>query len=303
MAALESGSARPSTADQASDQLAGRLTAARDDGFVGRESELAALSEALDGTSDVRVIFVHGPGGIGKTTLLDAMSRLTVRTGRRAAYLDARDVECSPPAVLDAMRRRTTGDPEAVLLVDGYELLKPLDRWVRTELVPSRPEGAVTVIAGRDAPAPDWWLDPGWRRLLRVQHLGELGDADSRNLLVGLGVTDRVDHLTRLGRGYPLALAMLAEVARTGNRPTRFADVPDAVRRLCALILDDVPDEAHRIGLATCAHATRTTLDLLSHMIGSRRRADLVLAGDATVRAARTARVVRARRGARAVRG
>ena len=56
------------------DQLAGRLIAARDDGFVGRDRELDLLSAALTGTSDVRVMFVHGPGGIGKTTLLDAMA-------------------------------------------------------------------------------------------------------------------------------------------------------------------------------------------------------------------------------------
>ena len=61
---------------------------------------------------------------------------------------------------------------------------------------------------------------------------------------------------------------MPAEVDRSGRRPDRLSDVPDAVGRLCALYLDDVLDEAHRTGLATCAHATRTTQDLLTRMIG-----------------------------------
>ena len=215
-------------------------------------------------------MFVHGPGGIGKTTLLDAMARLTRGGGRQVAYLDGRDVECSPAAVLAAVRQRTVDDPAAVLLVDGYELLSPLDRWFRTEFLPARPAGAVTVVAGREAPAAAWWLDPGWRRLVSVHRLDELDDPDSRDLLLGLGVTDQVDRLAQLGRGYPLALAMLAEVDRSGRRPDRLSDAPDAVGQLCALILDDVPDEAHRTGLATCAHATRTTQDLLARMVGPR---------------------------------
>jgi hypothetical protein len=268
--APELGAARLPPTEPRGDQLAGRLGAARDDAFVGRTRELDLLTAALTGTSDVRVMFVHGPGGIGKTTLLDAMARLSRGGGRRVSYLDARDVECSPAAVLAAVGERTAGDPSAVLLVDGYELLAPLDRWFRTRFLPARPAGAVTVVAGREAPAAAWWLDPGWRRLVSVHGLDELDESDSRELLLGLGVTDQVDRLTQLGRGYPLALAMLAEVDRSGRRPDQLSDAPDAVGQLCALILDDVPDDAHRTGLATCAHATRTTQDLLARMVGAR---------------------------------
>jgi replication-associated recombination protein RarA len=117
--APERGAAHAPPREPAGDRLAGRLRAARDDGFVGRAVELDLLSAALAGSSDVRVMFVHGPGGIGKTTLLDAMARLTRGGGRQVAYLDGRDVECSPAAVLAAVRQRTVDDPAAVLLVDG----------------------------------------------------------------------------------------------------------------------------------------------------------------------------------------
>lgn len=215
-------------------------------------------------------MFVHGPGGIGKTTLLDAMARRTRAGGRPVTYLDGREVECSPTAVLAAVRERAVDDPAGLLLVDGYELLAPLDRWFRTEFLPARPVGAVTVVAGREAPPAAWWVDPGWRRLVSVHRLAELDDPESRDLLLGLGVTDQVDRLARLGRGYPLALAMLAEVDRSGRHPEALGDAPEVVGQLCALILDDVPDEAHRAGLATCAHATRTTQDLLTRMVGDR---------------------------------
>ncbi len=36
------------------------------------------------------------------------------------------------------------------------------------------------------------------------------------------------------------------------------------------MLVDDVPDAAHRAGLATCAHATRMTADLLRRTVGSR---------------------------------
>ena len=223
MVAPELGAAHLPPRGPAGDQLAGRLGVARDDGFVGRGRELELLSDALTGTSDIRVMFVHGPGGIGKTTLLDAMARRTRTGGRQVTYLDGRDVECSPAAVLAAVRERTVDDPSAVLLVDGYELLTPLDRWFRTEFLPARPADAVTVVAGREAPAAAWWLDPGWRRLVSVHGLEELDAADSRDLLLGLGVTDQVDRLAELGPGYPLALAMLAVVILYLTGGTGFA--------------------------------------------------------------------------------
>ena len=251
-------------------QLAERLGAARDDGFVGRDRELDAVFDAVAGTTEARVLFVHGPGGIGKTTLLGAAARRAHRLGHPICHLDARDLDCTPSAI-EQLVRVADEQPKTLLLIDGYELLGPLDRWLRTELLPARPADAVTVLAGRDEPGPDWWLDPGWRRLLQVHPLDRLDDATSRRLLSGLGVTaDQTERLAGLGRGYPLALAMLAEVDRSGRQPVELADAPDAVNRLCSLIIDDVPDDDHRTGLAICAHATRTTADLLARAIPDR---------------------------------
>jgi hypothetical protein len=73
----------------------------------------------------------------------------------------------------------------------------------------------------------------------------------------------------RVARGYPLVMAMLAEPTIGIQAPAHLAETPDLVSRLCELILDDVPDEAHRRGLATCAHATRMTQDLLRRTVGS----------------------------------
>src|SRR3954468_10144755 len=178
--------------------LSALLDAARADAFIGRAAPMREFVAALRGQSDIRVLFVHGPGGIGKTTLLEAFARQARSHGHRVHYLDARDVECSvgglssalaalPPSA-NAEDDRGEDGAAAGLLLDGYELLAPLDRWIREQLLPARPAGSLTVLAGREPPSAGWRLDPGWQRLTRVHELDRLDDDESDRLLAGLGV-------------------------------------------------------------------------------------------------------------------
>ena len=73
-----------------------------------------------------------------------------------------------------------------------------------------------------------------------------------------------------LAHGSPLALALVAEACADGPVPESLAGAPQVVAELCRLIVDDVPDSDHRRGLATCAHATRMTQDLLARVVGTR---------------------------------
>src|SRR4051795_11188033 len=135
-----------STAGPREQSLAALLDAARADGFIGRAAPMREFVAALAGQSGIRVLFVHGPGGIGKTTLLEAFARQARSRGRPIRYLDARDVECSigglsialaasPPSegaedAEDAEDDSVEAGPADILLLDGYELLAPLDRWI-----------------------------------------------------------------------------------------------------------------------------------------------------------------------------
>ena len=252
------------------DTLSGALDDARRLGFVGRATELAAFGAALDGNAPARVLFVHGPGGIGKSTLLDEMRRRAAARGRPVVSLDGRDVAGSIPAVSAAVAT-VADDPGPVLLVDSYELLTPLDRWFRNELLPSLPADAVAVLAGREPPTPAWSADAGWRRLLRTCELTAMDAAESADLLGRFGAPESAcARLAELGRGHPLALVLLAEAAAQGRAPANLADRPDLVAALCHVLVRDVPDAAHRTGLATCAHAFRTTEDLLAETVGER---------------------------------
>src|SRR3954451_14820906 len=89
---------RPGSASTAGPRdrwLSALLDAARADGFIGRAAPMREFVAALAGQSDIRGLFAHRPGGIGKTTLLEAFARQARSSGRPIRYLDARDVECS----------------------------------------------------------------------------------------------------------------------------------------------------------------------------------------------------------------
>jgi hypothetical protein len=164
---------------------------------------------------------------------------------------------------------QAAGPDAPVLLVDGYELLRPLDEWLRRDLVPSLAAESVVVLAGREPPAPAWRSDLGWRSVLAVHPLGNLDDADSAALLDRAGVAAG-DHpaIMRLGGGHPLALALLADAALTGAVPRSLADAPDLISALMASLVREAPSQAHLIGLATCAKALLTTEDLLRRTVG-----------------------------------
>lgn len=243
----------------------------RADAFVGRTATLAAIMASVQGAAPERVHLVHGPGGIGKTTLLDAADRVGRATARPVHRLDGRDVVGSPSAVSEWYD--SVADPTApgLLLVDGYELLAPLDEWFRTAFLPTLPPGTVTVLAGRSAPSDAWWLDAGWRALSAAHELEPLSGDESDLMLEHLGVpAARWASLGRLAGGHPLVLALLAEASRRRPGLAELDDAPDVVTRLCARIMDDVPSPAHRLGLATCAHAAQASQDLLSRTVGDR---------------------------------
>jgi hypothetical protein len=157
------------------------LESARRQRFVGRRSELAGFDDAIAGRTSRRVLFVHGQGGIGKTTLLQEFHARAQAAGRRVVQIDGRDVDPSPEGLDTAIRlavdhhddRQPAGRllAGAVLLVYGYELLAPIDGWLRGQLIPGLRADCVAVLAGRDPPAALWQTDPGWRHLVAVHRL------------------------------------------------------------------------------------------------------------------------------------
>lgn len=250
--------------------------------FVGRQAEIDLFRAALDDATDpsFSVLYLHGPGGIGKTSLLRVFGEVGAQSGATVVHLDGHDVEPSATSVLAALEAvlavPSGGEPiclaqdtgRLVLLLDAYELLEPLDGWFRTRLLPRLPASAITVIASRNAPNAAWRGDPSWGLLLRVVSLRNLAPEDSRAFLRKAAVDEDLHGwVLRLTYGHPLGLALLSDLLLRGGVVEPDGLPLDLVALLLPRFVETVPDTRRRAALATCAIARCTTEPLLREVL------------------------------------
>ncbi|MFI8933330.1 ATP-binding protein [Streptomyces sp. NPDC053474] len=265
---------KPVDEGQRAGRLEGRLQAARQRAFVGRKEELAVFEEAL--YTGARVLFVHGPGGVGKSALLGRFAQRAAEADRNVLMLDGRILEESPAAFV-AEAGAVLADERAVLLIDTFERLQGLESWLREQFLPVLPTGALVVTAGRISPDMMWRADPGWADLVRIIELGELGRVDATALLDSRGVAGELhEPLLTFAGGHPLALSLGATAARESaaavstavsvrdsGAGSRWRPPHDVVATLLDQIVGEVPSPAHRHALEVCAHTYMSTQDVL----------------------------------------
>ena len=247
---------------------------------MGRIAERDLFASALDGGEGAfSVLFVHGPGGIGKSALLGVFAEHATARNTRVVRVDGAMLVATPEAFIEAVGGgldvpgdggpiATVDGRRAVVLVDGYEHLGPIDDWVRDGFLPRLPESALTVLAGRAAPAVSWRADTGWRDLLRVVSLRNLDGDEARRYLVDCGVDEAsVEQLVAVTYGHPLALTLAADLVARGGAAAVDGWVPDLVAALLGRIIDEVPSVVHRRALEACALARVTTEGLLRDVL------------------------------------
>jgi hypothetical protein len=263
------------------ESLRDRLAAARRHDFVGRQDELA-LFEALLDAGRGGVVHVHGPGGIGKSSLLHQFAWLGLRRGRRVVRFDAADCgQSAATVVVDVARVAGVADEadplgalaglaDLVLLIDTADQLAPLDRWLREEFLVRLAAGTLVVLAGRNRPGLGWRTDPGWRSLSHAVHLRELSVEDSRAVLCRRGLpASACESVLAFARGHPLALALAAEIGpELPDRLGAPGAPPEALRDLLGVLLDTVPSPLHRAALEASSQVLVTTEALLAALLG-----------------------------------
>ena len=264
-------------------RLSDRLFAARRARFVGRGAELDLFARALAADEPpFAVLHVVGPGGIGKTTLLQEFAGVAARAGRPVVFIDARHVEPLPDHLLAALAQAlgvqagtvtalaARWPADGILIIDTVETIAALDAWLRETLLPQLPARTLVVLAGRHAPAPAWSTDIEWAPLTRVLALRNLPPDESQSYLALRGV-DAACHAQALAmtHGHPLALSLVADAcARSPAEAFDLDHEPDIVRTLLQKLFEKVPSAQHRLALDACATIPAMTEPVLAVALG-----------------------------------
>ena len=265
-------------------RLAQRLSASRQNQFVGRATEVALFRAALEANElPFNVLYIFGPGGIGKTTLMRTLTTLSEEVQVATLYLDARNLEPTPESFLMALHPLLDLPPDVtamqvlaersdrlVVFLDTYELIAPLDHWLSNAFLPQLSDNILIVIAGRRPLSPAWHADPGWRSLVRVVPLRNLSPDESAAYLNKAQVPpEQYERILSFTHGHPLALSLVADMFAQRQEISFQPDAaPDIIRALVEQLARKVPGPAHRASLEACAMVRLMTEAILAEMLG-----------------------------------
>ena len=251
--------------------------------FIGRQAELKLLRSVLADEGCV-VTYIHGIGGIGKSSLLETFSTQIRAPGQLVVRMDCKGVEPSERGFLRALSQAVGGElstvaeaahrlgslaSRVVLALDTYEVLRLLDTWLRQTFIPALGDNVRVVIFGREPPVAAWVKSSGWHQLFQSLQLGPLSDEESIDLMKTAGVAhSEAVWVNRLACGHPLALKLAAAAISKRldlniNEITSRHVIPELTR----IYLQDVSDAITRETLYAASTLRRVTRSLLGALL------------------------------------
>lgn len=244
--------------------IGSELAAKRARLFVGRTTELDTFDHMLADDSPARVLFLHGPGGIGKSTLLRALEMHAADQGFGVVRFDARDAPTEPaiagPLLAAAFTGRSGGAAErALLTIDTFETWEAIEGWLRDVYVPSLPAATRVLIAGRRPPGLRWRTDPGWHGGLVHVELRPFSRDECVEYLRRRAVPeDAFARAAQVSRGHPLLLALIADAVETAP-PDEPSPMPESER-----LEEMLAELAEHLAPAALSPEERAALDLVA---------------------------------------
>ncbi|MEU1299260.1 hypothetical protein [Streptomyces shenzhenensis] len=247
------------------------LAALRRETFTGRVAELRLLRELM--INEARgcfVVWLHGMGGVGKSTLLLRFADEARTQGTAVRTIDMRFTDATPDAFRAALEAQGPPEEAQLLLIDSAESLGPLEWWLRDQFLPRMPTHLLVVVGSRRPPETEWRTDPQWWHALCSVRLSGMDEAEALLLLRNRDVpeTSAAD-IVRASHGLPLALALFAD-AREASAGTagpsgerELYDSPELARELLRLLLRETPSPARTDALQVLALARVTTEELV----------------------------------------
>ncbi|WP_437959416.1 AAA family ATPase [Sorangium sp. So ce119] len=243
--------------------------------FVGRKPEIALLQHAMRGHG-ASVFYLYGPGGIGKTSLLQAFAAEARLRSVTTTRIDARDLEPKLPAVLAALDGAALSaaedEPGAVrrmVQLDTYEHLRLIEPLVRREVLRRVRGGTILVIAGRLPPSAEWRSLSLWGSAILPIALRNLNHAETTEYLGRRGIRDHaLATMLAFSHGHPLALALIADAWRhKPDMPFSPTSATDTISALYEYFVRGVSEPERRAALEVAAVLHTTSEAMLGTML------------------------------------
>ncbi|MFC4099356.1 ATP-binding protein [Paenibacillus xanthanilyticus] len=264
--------------------------------FVGRGRELALLHGELAGDDDGwRLVHVHGPSGIGKSSLLRGLAR---DTGIAAVTLNGED--CRSPdqfvgqlhaslirqgwplpsdaaadaaALADRLNGAAGERQRLIILLDDFDASRSIWGWLREHWLPMLSVYFRVCTTGRD-PLEEWQRSPGWAGLVRNLRLDPLHRHAVDRYMFARGIRDREsrDAIAHFAKGMPFALTLAsdavkqhgADALREGGMKRRL------LHAVCGMLQNDVQDASEWRLLEAASVFWRFDQELMEDVSGQR---------------------------------
>jgi len=213
-----------------------------------------------------RVAFIHGPGGVGKSTLIRELARRASARGYEPHWVEGRELPPVPDAIDDALIEARRAAAKPLVVIDTYERISGLGGLLRSSLLPGLPEPSLVVIASRQPPESAW-QHSGWENMVVELQLSGMPEADALEILTRNGMEPgaEAERVLRWARGLPLALTLAARTPK--ERGGDGLREPDLVDLLIRRLADHELDQAHMETLGVAAIARSTTLEMLAGVL------------------------------------